>query len=66
MTQHLIAGLFAFSALAPSGASAQDHEAVNEAKNPLTPKITINLQDYCAPRWQMSQASISGFQLEAP
>ncbi len=31
-------------------AHAQEaHEAVNEANNPLTPKITINLQDYYVP-----------------
>jgi len=25
-------------------------EQVNEANNPLTPKLTINLQDYCTAR----------------
>ena len=33
-----------------SGASAQEHDAVNEANNPLTPKITINLHDYYVPK----------------
>nr|WP_244432265.1 hypothetical protein [Rhizobium leguminosarum] len=34
----------------PSPAGAQEaHDAVNEANNPLTPKITINLQDYYIP-----------------
>lgn len=40
--------LFASVTLA-SAASAQEHEAVNEANNPLTPKITVNLQDYYIP-----------------
>ncbi|WP_432444393.1 hypothetical protein [Rhizobium lusitanum] len=30
-------------------AAAQEHSDVNEANNPLTPKITINLQDYYVP-----------------
>jgi hypothetical protein len=30
-------------------AAAQEHQDVNEANNPLTPKITINLQDYYVP-----------------
>ncbi|MBL0373366.1 hypothetical protein JJB09_15110 [Rhizobium sp. KVB221] len=29
--------------------NASSHEAVNEANNPLTPKITINFQDYFVP-----------------
>ena len=49
MTQHLRAGLFAFSALLSNGASAQEHDAVNEANNPLSPKITINFQNYYIP-----------------
>ncbi|WP_246648045.1 hypothetical protein [Rhizobium laguerreae] len=32
----------------PAGAQ-EAHDAVNEANNPLTPKITINLQDYYIP-----------------
>ncbi|WP_313904244.1 DUF1214 domain-containing protein [Rhizobium leguminosarum] len=36
--------------LLASPADAQEaHDAVNEAKNPLTPEITINLQDYYSP-----------------
>lgn len=31
------------------GASAQEHEAINEANNPLTPKITINFHNYYVP-----------------
>ena len=30
-------------------ASAQEHDDVNEANNPLTPKITINFHDYFVP-----------------
>jgi hypothetical protein len=30
-------------------AATQEHQDVNEANNPLTPKITINLQDYYVP-----------------
>ncbi|TXI11963.1 MAG: hypothetical protein E6Q76_01755 [Rhizobium sp.] len=36
-------------ALLAQGALAQEHNDVNEANNPLTPKITINLQDYYVP-----------------
>lgn len=32
-------------------AAAQEHQAVNEANNPLTPKITINFQDYFVPNF---------------
>ena len=32
-----------------SMASAQEHEAVNAANNPLTPKVTINFHDYYVP-----------------
>jgi hypothetical protein len=35
--------------LAHSVAAQEAHDAVNEANNPLTPKITINLQDYYIP-----------------
>ena len=30
-------------------ASAQDHDKINDANNPLTPKITLNLQNYYVP-----------------
>jgi hypothetical protein len=33
----------------PAYAQHADHEAVNEANNPLTAKTTINLQDYYIP-----------------
>ncbi|MDW5315431.1 hypothetical protein [Rhizobium sp. PL01] len=42
LTIHMLLGTTAL-------ASAQEHEAVNEANNPLTPKITINFQDYFIP-----------------
>ncbi|MGI6852412.1 hypothetical protein [Mesorhizobium sp. 1B3] len=32
-----------------SPARAQDHNAINEANNPLTPKVTINLHNYYVP-----------------
>jgi hypothetical protein len=32
-----------------SSARAQEHDKLNEANNPLTPKITINFQDYYDP-----------------
>ncbi len=32
-----------------SAAGAQEHDAVNEANNPLTPKVTINLHNYYVP-----------------
>lgn len=32
-----------------TAAAAQEHEAINDANNPLTPKITINLHDYYVP-----------------
>ncbi|MDK4717273.1 hypothetical protein [Rhizobium sp. CNPSo 4039] len=35
--------------LSAGTAAAQEHTDVNEANNPLTPKITINLQDYYIP-----------------
>ncbi|MDK4700898.1 hypothetical protein PH562_01520 [Rhizobium sp. CNPSo 4062] len=35
--------------LSAGAAAAQEHTDVNEANNPLTPKITINLQDYYIP-----------------
>lgn len=35
--------------LMSGSASAQEHEDVNAANNPLTPKITINFQDYYIP-----------------
>lgn len=36
-------------ALAATAAFAQEHEDINSANNPLTPKITINFQDYFIP-----------------
>lgn len=38
-----------FVAITAVGAAAQDAGDVNSANNPLTPKITINLQDYYVP-----------------
>jgi hypothetical protein len=38
-----------FLAIAASAASAQEHEDVNAANNPLTPKITINFHNYFIP-----------------
>lgn len=35
-----------------SAAASQEHEDVNAANNPLTPKITINLQDYFIPSFK--------------
>jgi hypothetical protein len=35
--------------LAASTAAAQEHQDVNEANNPLTPKITLNFHDYFIP-----------------
>ncbi|MGI6856099.1 hypothetical protein [Mesorhizobium sp. 1B3] len=32
-----------------SGAWGQEHEAINEANNPLTPKVTINFHNYYVP-----------------
>jgi hypothetical protein len=43
-----IAALVAF-ALSSARGHAQDHDKINEANNPLTPKITINFQDYYDP-----------------
>lgn len=34
---------------AATSAAAQEHQDVNDANNPLTPKITFNLQDYYVP-----------------
>jgi hypothetical protein len=39
----LVLALFVLSL--PAAAAAQTAEEVNEANNPLTPKITVNLQD---------------------
>lgn len=36
-------------ALLAAAAAAQEHEDVNAANNPLTPKITLNLHDYFIP-----------------
>jgi hypothetical protein len=36
-------------ATSASVANAQEHDAVNEANNPLTPKITIDFHDYYVP-----------------
>lgn len=41
--------LAAFVTVAPNLAKAQEHEDVNAANNPLTPKITLNLHDYFIP-----------------
>ncbi len=43
----LLTGLAAMAWSAPS--NGQEHEDVNAANNPLTPKITINLHDYYVP-----------------
>lgn len=43
-----ILALLMLSTASPTAAQ-QTHDAVNEANNPLTPKITINLQDYFIP-----------------
>jgi hypothetical protein len=43
--------LFAGAAASPAFAQHPDHDAVNDANNPLTPKITINLQDYYIPEF---------------
>ena len=32
--------------------TAQEHQDINDANNPLTPKITLNLQDYYIPNFQ--------------
>ena len=37
--------------LMTAAAGAQEHEDVNAANNPLTPKITINFQDYYIPNF---------------
>jgi hypothetical protein len=42
----LVLALFVLSL--PAAAAAQTAEEVNEANNPLTPKITVNLQDNTA------------------
>lgn len=42
------AALIAAAAIS-TDASAQEHDAINEANNPLTPKITINLHNYFVP-----------------
>ncbi|HEV2566556.1 MAG TPA: hypothetical protein VGU19_15900 [Microvirga sp.] len=39
-------------ALASTGAQAQESSDQNEANNPLTPKITINVQDYYIPSFK--------------
>jgi hypothetical protein len=44
-----IALAFAGAALSCGAAVAQDSGSINEANNPLTPKITINFQDYYVP-----------------
>ena len=35
----------------PIGVGAQTTQEVNEANNPLTPKLTINLHDFYAPSY---------------
>ena len=37
-----------------AGDQPEHHDATNEANNPLTPKITLNLQDYYIPRFENS------------
>lgn len=44
-----IRGCVFLLAFVASSAVAQEHQDVNDANNPLTPKITINLQDYYVP-----------------
>jgi len=44
------------AALAPTWSAAQSHEDVNEANNPLTPTIGLNLQDQWAPKLYGSDA----------
>ncbi|MBY5558373.1 hypothetical protein [Rhizobium leguminosarum] len=44
-----IASVLAVLFVAAPAHAQEGHEAVNEANNPLTPKITINLQDYYIP-----------------
>lgn len=41
--------ILAFTALSFGTAVAQEHSDVNEANNPLTPKITVNFHDYYIP-----------------
>ncbi|MCZ7463826.1 hypothetical protein [Rhizobium rhizogenes] len=41
--------LFIGFVLVAGAATAQEHQDVNEANNPLTPKITLNLHDYFIP-----------------
>ena len=42
--------LFAICSVAfSSAANSQEHQAVNDANNPLTPKLTINFHDYYVP-----------------
>jgi hypothetical protein len=52
MKRHTNLPLLATLACLPAAASGQapSSEAVNEANNPLTPKITINLHDQWAPK----------------
>lgn len=50
MSRWAAIGLFGFLVPAVSAMGQEiHHDAVNEANNPLTPKITINLQDYYIP-----------------
>ena len=51
MMFRITAASLVLGTLAMNSAAAQEihHDAVNEANNPLTPKITINLQDYYIP-----------------
>ncbi|KJF66367.1 hypothetical protein [Rhizobium nepotum] len=46
----LISVIFTSMLLLPGSALAQEaHDAINEANNPLTPKITVNFHDYFIP-----------------
>jgi hypothetical protein len=49
--------------LVPPRAGAQSHEDVNNANNPLTPTIGLNLQDQWAPKLYGSDADTNAFLL---
>ncbi|MFD1793274.1 hypothetical protein ACFSE0_16820 [Ochrobactrum teleogrylli] len=34
-----------------NGVAAQEHQSVNDANNPLTPKITVNFHNYYVPEY---------------
>lgn len=49
----ILAALALFAnVLIPDLSTAQEHEDINAANNPLTPKITINFQDYFIPSFR--------------